>query len=241
MALRLQFAVASDIGQHRKENQDRWLLREELQLAAVADGMGGMACGAEAAQRALDTIAALVAQALPVNDAEWERLIDEANRAVFALGLDLSPNRGIGTTLTLAHWRGAKLTLAHVGDSAALRLRGGVLEQLTPEHTVAAEVLERRAAGSVERMPHGAEHMLSSCLGLPYLPQKAVRTIELRPGDRLLLCSDGLTKPVALESIAETLAQAPSPAAAVAKLIALANAAGGPDNITALVGFVSAG
>jgi protein phosphatase len=239
MALRLQFAVASDIGRHRQENQDRWLLREELQLAAVADGMGGMACGAEAAQRALDTVAALVARSVPANPAEWQRLLEDANRAVFALGLELSPKRGIGTTLTLARWKGTKLTLAHVGDSAALLWRDGVIEQLTPEHTVAAEVLSRRSAGSAERMPHGAEHMLSSCLGLPYLPQHDVRVIDLLPGDRLLLCSDGLTKPVNLQSIGETLAQAASPEDAVAKLIVLANAAGGPDNITALAGFVA--
>ncbi len=239
MALRLQFAVASDIGQRRQENQDRWLLREDLQVAAVADGMGGMACGAEAAQRALDTIAARIGQAMPNSLAAWRRLLEDANRAVFSLGLELSPNQGIGTTLTLAHWQDAELTLVHVGDSAALRLRDGELAQLTPEHTVAAEVRERRAAGSVERMPHGAEHMLSSCLGLPYLPQEDVRVVALLPGDRLLLCSDGLTKPVSPEAIGATLARSATPEEAVRQLVDLANAAGGPDNITALVGFVA--
>jgi serine/threonine protein phosphatase PrpC len=137
--------------------------------------------------------------------------------------------------------RGSRLALAHVGDSAAFRLRGGgVLEQLTAEHTVAAEVRERRARGSLERMPHGAEHTLTSCLGLPYLPRVDIHETDLQPGDRLLLCSDGLTKPVAPARIAAALSSAATPAAAAETLVSLANSAGGPDNITVVVAWVVA-
>ncbi len=237
MSPRLQFAALSDIGQVRGENQDRWLIRAELQLAAVADGMGGMPCGDEAAQLAIDRLAALPADGVPADLSGWGTLLDELNRAVFLLGLDRSPQLGTGTTLTVVQLQGRHLHIAHVGDSAVFRLRDAGLVQLSREHTVAAEMRERRAAGLVQRIPPGAEHILSSCLGLPYLPQKDVQTTDLLPGDRLLLCSDGLTKPVPAETIRRWLADADSPAAAAERLVAAANAAAGPDNITAVVGF----
>lgn len=237
MALRLHFAAASDIGRNRRENQDRWFVRDDLQLAAVADGMGGMPCGAEAAQHVIDSLAAHAERGLPADLAGWRALLDELNRAVFDLGRKLSPEHGIGTTLTLVKIVGPQLHLVHVGDSAAFRLRGGVLEQLTAEHTVETEVLAKRAAGLPERMPRSAAHMLTSCLGLPFLPQRDIQEVELRAGDRVLLCSDGLTKPVERVAIADALAQAATPDSAATALIALANTAGGPDNITAVVGF----
>ncbi len=240
MSLRLQFAGLSDVGRKRSENQDRWLVRADLQLAAVADGMGGMPCGDEAAQLAIDRLAALPTDRVPVELAGWGMLLDELNRAVFLLGLSRSPTLGTGTTFTAVQLRQHHLHIAHVGDSAVFRLRDGGLVQLSREHTVAAEIRERRAAGLVQRIPTGAEHILSSCLGLPYLPQKDVQTTDLLPGDRLLLCSDGLTKPVPADTIRRMLAAADSPAAAAESLVAAANAAGGPDNVTAIVGFTTA-
>ena len=237
MPLRLHFAAATDIGRHRAENQDRWLVHDDLQLAVVADGMGGLPCGAEAAQCAIERLEPLLAGGVPANIDAWRALLDLLNREVFALGLKLSPKLGMGTTFTAIRAQGERLDISHVGDSAAFRLRDGQLKQLTREHTVAAEILERRAAGLVERMPHAAEHMLTSCLGLPYLPHKDVVETDLRPGDRLLLCSDGLTKPVELLAIHAALA-CEKPLADIAnQLIALANQAGGPDNITVVVGF----
>lgn len=239
MPLRLHYASATDVGRVRRENQDRFLVREELQLAAVADGMGGMPCGEEAAQLAIDSLGAIAPESLPEDLAGWRALLGTVNRTVFELGLKLSPLLGIGTTLTIAHTRGSRLVLAHVGDSAAFRLRDGALEQLTAEHTVAAEILVRRAQGSPERMPRGAEHTLTSCIGLPSLPGVDVHETDLQPGDRFLLCSDGLSKPVDTAQLTAALARAESPAAAVADLVALANAAGGPDNITAIVAFAT--
>ena len=239
MSPRLHFAAATDIGHHRHENQDLWLIRDDQQLAAVADGMGGLPCGAEAAQCAIDSLETQLARSIPSNLEGWRALLDSLNRDVFTLGLKLSPKLGMGTTFTVVRAQTGRLEIAHVGDSAVFRLREGTLKQLTREHTVAAEVLEHRAAGLVERMPHAAEHMLTSCLGLPYLPQKDVIETDLVPGDRLLLCSDGLTKPVEFSAICETLSRPESSSAIATELIALANRAGGPDNITAIVGFCS--
>ena len=241
MALRLHYASATDLGRARRENQDRFLVQEARQLAAVADGMGGMPCGAEAAQLAIDSLAAAVRRTPPDDLVGWHTLLEALNHAVYELGQKLSPFTGIGTTLTIAHAREGQLRLVHVGDSAAFRLRSSTLEQLTAEHTVAAEMLARRNHDPNTRIPRQAGHTLTSCLGLPYLPSVDVHETDLQSGDRLLLCSDGLSKPVEPARIAATLAAAASPAAAVAALIALANAAGGPDNITAVVAFADPG
>ncbi len=237
MSLRFAFAALSDTGLRRRENQDRWLLREDLELAAIADGMGGLPHGAEAAQAAIDGLLARIERRFPSSDADWRGLLEHLNRDVHALGQRLGAKPGIGTTLTLLAAKGSRLTVAHVGDSAAFRLRDGRLEQLTKEHTVAAEIAELEQAGLKRPAPFGAEHMLSSCLGLPFLPQQDVHSTHLAAGDRLLICSDGLSKPVDLETITETLIHAPTPEAAARTLVDLANAAGGPDNITVIVGF----
>ena len=238
MALHLTFAGHSDVGQHRKSNQDRWCVHKALQLAAVADGMGGLPHGAEAAQTAIDELTAHLQHDIPVASADWHTLLDSINREVAMLGRQLSPTKGIGSTLTIARVCNDRLQIAHVGDSAAFRLRAGRLEQLTCEHTVASEILARRATGQWEPMPTNAAHALTSCIGLPYLPESDVHETDLQPGDRLLLCSDGLTKPVQPRAIQEALAGAATPAAAARALVALANSEGGPDNITVVVGFV---
>lgn len=239
MSLALEFASATDTGRQRRDNQDRLIVRPELALAMVADGLGGLPHGAEAAQHAIDFLGGLTLDTMPTDLESWHATLERLNTAVFELGLTLSPLSGIGTTGTILCASGAQSTIAHVGDSAALRLRAGRLEQLTVEHTVAAEIRSRRARGSHEPVPRGAEHILSSCLGLPYLPQVDIKTTELLAGDRLLLCSDGLTKVVAPASIAAILEHATTPAAAVAELIAAANAAGGPDNSTAIAAWAA--
>ncbi len=240
MALRLQFSGATDIGCERKENQDRFLIDTEHGLAAVADGMGGLPHGAEAAQCAIDALKRRLERQIPGDHAAWLRLLDTVGQDVFALGLELSRSLGIGTTLTVIHAHTDTLTLAHVGDSALLRLRGGSLEQLSAEHTVAAELREEARHGRPQLRPFAAEHMLTSCLGLPFLPRKDVRDFDLRPGDRLVLCSDGLTKPVELSEITTALERASSPEDAAAQLIDLANRNGGPDNVTVVVLFAGA-
>lgn len=239
MPLRLTFAACSDIGHHRSSNQDRWCVRDDLQLAAVADGMGGLPHGETAAQTAIDELAAHLLHDLPAEPADWRTLLDSINREVAVVGRQISPKSGIGTTLTIARLQGQRLQFAHVGDSALFRLRSGQLEQLTCEHTVASEILALRAAGVWQPMPAAAAHALTCCLGLPHLPDAQVGETELQPGDRLLLCTDGLTKPVQSPAIRDTLARNESQSAVAQALVELANREGGPDNITAVVGFAT--
>ncbi len=213
-------------------------MRKDLHLAAVADGMGGLPHGEDAAQTAIAALTAQLDRTVPADVVGWRALLGTINQEVVALGQQLSPTYGIGTTLTLVRVGADRLQFAHVGDSALMRLRNGQLEQLTCEHTMASEILSRRAAGFWQSMPANAAHVLTSCLGLPRLTETDVREADLQAGDRLLLCSDGLTKPVELQTIREALASAGSAAAAAQTLVDLANAEGGPDNITTVAIFV---
>lgn len=240
MPLRLTFAGTSDIGRQRSSNQDRWSVRDDLQLAAMADGLGGLPYGAEAAQAAIDTLALKLRLGVPEDPDGWHELLDTINDAIVTLARQLSSESGIGTTLTIARCHHNRLQFAHIGDSALFRLRAGKLEQLTREHTVASEILERRARGLWQPMPANAAHVLTSCLGLPHLGETDIRETDLQAGDRLLLCTDGLTKPVESQKICDTLGVAESPASAAQALVDLANDEGGPDNITVVVGFCEA-
>ena len=235
-AISLRFAGATDMGRRRQENQDRWLVLESPVLAVVADGMGGLQHGGRAAQQAMETLRARLAGSLPADDAGWVALLDAINAEVHALGRQLGARQGIGSTLTLVARAPVGLTLAQVGDSAAFRLRDGRMEPLTPEHTVAAEQARLRAAGKDPEPTTAPGHALTSCLGLPYLPQRFVGATDLQRGDRLLLCSDGLHKTVPLATIAAILGADRPLAQMAAELIARANEAGGPDNITVVVG-----
>ena len=237
MPFHLEFAACSDIGLRRRENQDRHLTRPELGLFAVADGMGGLPNGGEAAEAALGTLTRAFRDTPPTSTETWRQLVQAINREVVLLGRRLSPVLGIGTTLTVFHSGGDQATVAQVGDSAAFRLRAGEWCQLTTEHTVGARARRRRAAGLQDEDAGESDHILTSCIGILPLEEIEVIVTELRGGDRYLLCSDGITKPVPEEQVRAALAAAASPKQAAAALIALANRCGGPDNSTAVVVF----
>jgi protein phosphatase len=186
----------------------------------VADGMGGVTGGAEASRTGLrgfgsgvlQDVAAKAAAAVDRGFATaWDRILEQA-RLVPAL-------REMGTTITAIAFDGAQAVLGHIGDSRAYRWRAGSLEQLSTDHTLSGR----------------SSHQLLRCVGGGQQPQAPdLATIELQPGDRLLLCTDGIWNTVPAGRIADVLADKPAQAAAE-QLVQLANAAGGPDNSTALV------
>ncbi len=197
-------------------------------VVAVADGMGGHVGGEVASRLAIEAIAAETDTPIGGRVAAANQMILEEVQAKPDL-------RGMGTTLTVAELSGAgRLIIAHVGDSRAYLLRSAILEQLTNDHTVVAEYVRAGSIRPEDVATHPQRSMLTRALGL--YPDLDVDIIETRTrrGDRLMVCSDGLTSMIDHQRIAGALGLG-SPEEAVWTLIEAANQAGGHDNITVAV------
>jgi len=222
----------TDIGLARPENEDSFLCNDPYQVYAVADGIGGLPSGGQASQMAVAVLEQIMARH-PVGGAiDYQRTLEEINEKVFLLGRVLSPQFGIGSTLTFAHLIGVKLHITHVGDSCALRLRSKVLEQLTTDHTIESELRERGARGESMSLLLENRNALTRCIGQPPPLLGNCTKHTVLPHDRYLLCSDGITRFVAMAEIEEIVERAANPESAVRTLIDWANERGGLDNST---------
>ncbi len=235
--MKLRSFAKTDVGRARPENEDSFLCNDAQQIYAVADGIGGLPSGGQASQMAVAELEKHFAKHPPGVPADYQRIVEEINEKVFLLGRVLSPQFGIGSTLTFAHLTGVKLNLGHVGDSCVLRLRSRLLEQLTTDHNIETELREREARGESISLLMENRNALTRCIGQPPPIQGNCTRHTVLPHDRYLLCSDGITRFVPQPEIAEVLEQAPDPATAVQALIDRANERGGLDNSTAIVLF----
>ena len=236
----LRAACFSDIGKIRKENEDRILFNEEARVFGVADGVGGLPGGAEAAQTAVDVVNAAV-NALPADaELDLKAIVTAANDAVVSLGLRLSPGLGIGSTLTIACIRASRLKLAHVGDSRAFSLRNGELVRLTEDHSVENEARRRRARGEVVYYSESQRGALTRCIGQSLPPEVDIIDLPLLAGDRYFFCTDGITRLISERELREIGASGDAPAPAARGLVELAVKRGGPDNASAVAVFVDA-
>jgi PPM family protein phosphatase len=228
------FAALSDIGRVRSENQDACgTFRDAAgrQLFVVADGMGGHRGGSTASRLCVETLGRCFEQSSGALAECLERAIDEANRAVLAQSQRDAALAGMGTTVVAFALEGTRGFAAWVGDSRAYRLRGAELAPLTEDHSLVAAWVRQRVLTAEQAALHPRRNELLHCIGLDEHVPAALREVELRPGDRVLLCSDGLWGSVPEPEIAQLAAREPLEAA-VAALVARANAGGGPDNIT---------
>jgi serine/threonine protein phosphatase PrpC len=225
---RFRVGARTDVGKVREGNEDSYMAREPL--FAVADGMGGHRGGEVASKLALDTLkkAADRSQALP-------EVVKEANRVVHRKAAADRALAGMGTTLTAILADGEHFRLAHVGDSRAYLVRDGELQRITKDHTVVERMVEEGRITPEEAEIHPQRSILTRALGVEEEVQIDQATIEARPGDRVLLCSDGLTGMIGEDRILELLAQHDDPQAASDVLVDAANEAGGVDNVTVVV------
>lgn len=233
MSVRLLVASRTDVGRVRPGNEDALLVTDDARLVAVADGMGGHRAGEVASATAIAALLAGVERGDPIDDA-----ITAANDAVVtraASDLDL---RGMGTTLTTGLVDGSTLRIGHVGDSRAYLLRDGELRQLTTDHSVVAELIAAGELTEDEALVDPRRAMITRALGIDATVEVDVLEVALLPGDRLLLCSDGLTTMVRDDAIAAVLATEEDPQRAADGLVDAANAAGGADNVTVVVADV---
>lgn len=237
-APKLRAAALSDIGSFRGENEDRWLCDLSLGLFGVADGLGGLPGGGEAAQATVDTVAGAF-RGLPAGAApELEPIVQQAHRLVSALGRVISPAIGIATTLTFGHARSGVLHLAHVGDSRCYAWRDGKLFRLTEDHSVENEARRQALAGRPTRYAPENRSALTRCVGQPGALEVDLIARPLLPGDRILFCTDGITRLLSDREIGEIVGQNDDPAGVLQRLIALALKRGGPDNATGVAIFV---
>lgn len=236
-------AAKTDRGRKRPGNEDAFSIRTDLGFFALADGMGGHAAGEVASQMAVDRIAEeyLAAGSDVLGAEELEAALvsatDAANQAIFERSQRELDKAGMGTTLTTLAFvaRERAYRIAHVGDSRAYRLRADTLQQLTTDHTwVQQQCQLGRLSPSVARR-HPFSNIVTRALGIKGEIDVDVVRGRMQSGDVFLLCSDGLSGVVEDSELAGILAEAGTADEAVGRLVAAANAAGGPDNITAVV------
>jgi protein phosphatase len=234
----IRAAALTDIGRVRRENEDRFLLDEKAGLYGVADGVGGLPGGGEAAQLAVEEIAKAVRAAPAADEPNLVEVVQAANKTVATLGLKMSPAMGIGTTLTFGCVRKGAFKIAHVGDSRCYTVRNGQLIRLTEDHSVENEARMRRSRGEVVYYHEANRNALTRCIGQPTPPDVDLISRPLVAGDRYIFCTDGVTRMLPDAELGSLLMSAKDPQDALNEIVGLAVRRGGPDNATAVVVFV---
>lgn len=225
------YAGLTDVGRVRSHNEDSILV--EPPLFAVADGLGGHEAGEVASSIAIE---ALVKAAPRRADAKaLGRAVRTANRAVIRATREGLGREGMGTTLTAAIVDGARIAIAHVGDSRAYLLRNGHLERLTEDHSMVADMIRQGTLTEEQSRSHPQRSVITRALGSDPNMVADIFEVEAAVGDRLLLCSDGLTGMLTDEQIGKTLDAYRDSELAVRMLVDAANEAGGHDNTSVVV------
>ncbi len=246
MALLLETGAQTDIGLVRRKNQDSFGIDESFGLFVLCDGMGGAAGGEVASQLAVETFLDIARQELSFAGSEpmerscraLKRATAAANRAVVEHARREPGLRGMGSTLVAMRLEPGRATIVHVGDSRAFRIREGVAEQLTEDHSFIAEQLRLGLMTPEAAARSPLQSVITRAIGadLDVLPE--LQQVEVAAGDTLLLSSDGLTRHVDEAEIAMLLTAAATAAQGCEALIALAKRRGGSDNITCVVARV---
>ncbi len=230
-------ASRSDVGQVRSANEDScgvFALKDGSNLLVLADGMGGHRGGATASATAVATISEMIGVEKRPSSAgdALKEAIEAANARIHEMAQADPDLEGMGTTVVtfLLDGRG-RGTVAHVGDSRAYRYRRGEIDPLTTDHSVVAEMQKRGLLSADEAAVHPRRNEILRSVGVLPDVEVEVAKVDVKPGDRFVLCSDGLTGMVTDEEIAAVV-QMEKPARAVESLIQMANERGGPDNIS---------
>ena len=234
------FGSKTDVGRVRAHNEDSLMVAPPLYV--VCDGMGGHAAGEVASEIAVNTIADHAPQHA---DAEaLGRAVEAANHAIIQAARKGLGRPGMGTTCTAAILDHERLVVAQVGDSRAYLLHKGQLQQITRDHSLMADMIESGQITPAEAKTHPQRSIITRALGSSPHTEPDLYEINVEPGDRLLLCSDGLSGMLEDDELTRILSSIESPSTCASRLIDEANAAGGVDNITAIVidvtGFAAA-
>jgi serine/threonine protein phosphatase PrpC len=237
MTLALRFAVRSDVGLLREGNEDSAYAGPHL--LAVADGMGGHAAGEVASAAAIATIASLdsdqsATDLLPA----LANAVATANMRLQEMIMSDPATEGMGTTLTALLWSDGHAALCHIGDSRAYLLRDGKFYQITHDHTLVQSLVDEGRITEDDVATHPQRSLLLRALDGRTLADPDLSSHETMPGDRYLICSDGLSGVVTEQTLHQALSSVRDPDKAALQLVELALKGGGPDNITCIVADV---
>ncbi|RUP86608.1 Stp1/IreP family PP2C-type Ser/Thr phosphatase [Dermabacter sp. HSID17554] len=238
MTIALRYAAKTDVGLVRSNNQDSGYAGSHLLV--VADGMGGHAGGDVASSVAVGTLAELETDA-PGTDivAALESAVLDANDAILRRAREEPQLAGLGTTVTALLRAGNKFALVHIGDSRAYLVRDGQCTQVTKDHTFVQRLIDEGRLTPEEAERHPQRSMIMRVLGdVDADPELDLSLKPAVPGDRWMLCSDGLSGLVSFETISDVLATVEDPEECAEHLVELALKAGGPDNITCVIADV---
>ncbi|WP_437760360.1 protein phosphatase 2C domain-containing protein [Sorangium sp. So ce1389] len=245
-------AAVTDVGRQRKHNEDNVLVKSELGLFVVADGMGGHNAGNVAsalATRSLDnffeaTRAGILPGPVPADEQELDpgarrvvAAIRKANHDVFVISNTYTQHQGMGSTVVAAYVcsETEQIHVGHVGDSRCYRIRHGAIEQLTKDHSLINDALALKPDLSQDELARLPKNIITRALGMKDAVKVDIRSEHILPGDVFLLCSDGLSGMVSEQQILDVFEITQEPQDACELLIAMANEAGGTDNISALI------
>ena len=240
----------TDVGLKRSHNEDAFCVDPGLGLYVVCDGMGGRNAGEVASRLAVETIQrhmrdACLNENLPMIGVADRQFSTQTNRLASAIRLanqavrnaakQQAEQEGMGTTVVSAALNGQVLSVAHVGDSRMYLIRGETIQQLTADHSLVAEQVRRGLLTEEEAERSPQKNIITRALGVDDTVDVALDEVPLMRGDRVLLCSDGLTRGVKPAEILEVIRREEEPQDASERLVELANAAGGLDNTTVIL------
>lgn len=228
------FGSRTDVGCIREHNEDSLVVAPPL--FAVADGMGGHAAGEVASEIAVQVVSEL-APTTPDSQA-LGAAVEAANEAIIQAAFEGRGREGMGTTMTAALLEGERLVIAQVGDSRAYLLHQGRLQQLTRDHSLMADMIEAGQLTPEEARVHPQRSVITRALGSAPHTRPDLYEINVEAGDRLLLCSDGLTTMLHDSEIEAIMSRTWDPQHCAAQLVGEAVAAGGYDNVTVVVANV---
>jgi serine/threonine protein phosphatase PrpC len=236
----IETASGTDVGRVRSVNQDRcaeFQVSDGARLLVLADGMGGHAGGEHASRIAVETIGEVFQREYGAAEATLRRAFNAANEAILQEARDRSELHGMGTTTVALLISPSGTFTANVGDSRAYRVRGEEIELLTEDHSIVFEEVRSGRISPAEARTHPLRNRLLRCLGIQPGVVIDVEPVAVEPGDRFLLCSDGLWGELE-EGELRAVVSNPRPADAIRTLIDRANESGGEDNITAQIAAV---
>jgi serine/threonine protein phosphatase PrpC len=238
-----KWAAASDIGKEREENEDTFIVEAEVGLFLVSDGMGGHRGGELASKIVTEDLSVMIEtnlDKLKVGTARtirsiFKRAIVEQNKQLQLESTSESGYKDMGATLVMVLLRDGRAYVGNLGDSRMYRFRGGRLAQVTKDHSVISELLDKGHIEPEEAENHEAQGQITRYVGMEEKARPHVRSFGVKKGDRLVLCTDGLTDMVNDKEIGSILRKQEDCKSACEALVKAANTAGGHDNITVVV------